>query len=202
MSTLIDEQQWPGLSAGILRVLVSVMKQFNPDLTDHCVRVAKGVQVFSQMLDWPAKEVGEVYLAGLFHDMGYTVLHHDSNDFMDTDKGKDGRSYYEHPKLSERLIGRSEAMSQVRLIVRHHHENFNGSGFPDGLAGPRIPIGARLLSIVDFFERMTVLRGSIGGMDPEEAKLIITEDAGIIYDPDLVKVFLDKVVDSKAFSEL
>ena len=46
MGTLIDEQQWPGLSAGILRVLVSVMKQFNPDLTDHCVRVAKGVQIF------------------------------------------------------------------------------------------------------------------------------------------------------------
>ena len=134
--------------------------------------------------------------------MGYTVLHHDNNDFMDTDKGKDGRSYYEHPKLSERLIGRSEAMHQVRLIVRHHHENFNGSGFPDGLAGQHIPLGARLLSIVDFFERMTVLRGSIGGMDPEEAKLIITEDAGIIYDPDLVKAFLDKVVDSKAFSEL
>ena len=199
MGPLIDEQQWPGLSAGILRVLVGVMKQFNPDLTDHCVRVAKGAQVFANTIGWSGKEVGEVYLAGLFHDMGYTVTHHDRNDFMDMDKSEDGRSYYDHPKLSERLIGRSEAMAEVRSIVRHHHENFNGSGFPDGLTGAHIPRGARLLSIVDFYERMTVPRGSIGGMDPEEAKLIITEDAGIIYDPEMVKIFLNKVVDSEAF---
>ena len=74
-------------------------------------------------------------------------------------------------------------------IVRHHHENWNGSGYPDGLAGEQIPIGARILSVVDCFDALTSDRPYRPRLSDEDAKAIVRDRRGTMYDPTIVDEF-------------
>ena len=75
-------------------------------------------------------------------------------------------------------------------IVRHHHESWNGSGYPDGLSGTDIPIGARILSVVDCYDALTSDRPYRSKLTPEEAREILLERRGNMYDPLIVDAFL------------
>ena len=82
-------------------------------------------------------------------------------------------------------------LSEARPIVRHHHERWDGSGYPDGLKGSAIPRQAALLAIVDAFDAMTSNRPYRDGMKPEQARQILTEGAGSQWDPNLVERFAE-----------
>ena len=84
-----------------------------------------------------------------------------------------------------------EFLSEARPIVRHHHERWDGGGYPDGLSQSAIPKAAALLSIVDAFDAMTSTRPYREGMEPERAQGILGEGAGTQWDPDLVERFVE-----------
>ena len=80
--------------------------------------------------------------------------------------------------------------TQSAPIVRHHHENWDGSGYPDGLAGTSIPLGARILSVVDCFDALTSDRPYRPRLADREAIQILQERSGSMYDPSVVDTFL------------
>ena len=141
--------------------------------------------------------VQRVYIGGLLHDLGYLAIGghgHERWNILE-EAGSDQENIQEaHPVLGEKVVRRVKSLQEIRPIVRNHHEHYDGSGYPDGLKGKDIPAEARLVSIVDFYERVTVVRSGRTIMSPEEAELILREDAGIIYDPQMVPIFLDRVV--------
>ena len=88
------------------------------------------------------------------------------------------------------IISEIEALQQVVPIVRHHHEHFDGKGYPDGLAGQDIPLEARILAVVDAFDAMTHERAYRKALSREEAVAELRRCAGTQFDPAVVEVFL------------
>ncbi len=97
----------------------------------------------------------------------------------------------EHPVIGERIVGCLPYMGSVAGIVRHHHERFDGTGYPDHLAGEQIPLASRMIAVADAYDAMTSSRPYRAAMPPEQAAAGIREGAGSQFDPALAEVFLD-----------
>ncbi|MHB1343289.1 MAG: HD-GYP domain-containing protein, partial [Thermoleophilia bacterium] len=95
-----------------------------------------------------------------------------------------------HPVIGATIIEPVGFPWEIVAAVRHHHEWWNGQGYPDGLRGTQIPLGARILSVVDAFEAMTATRPYKPAMNFEEAWMEISRMAGTQFDPDVVESFL------------
>src|SRR5918994_862630 len=96
-----------------------------------------------------------------------------------------------HAAIGADILSAIEFPYPVVPIVRHHHENWDGSGYPSGLAGPAIPIGARILSVVDCFDALTSDRPYRPRLSDQEALRILTDRRGKMYDPLIVDTFLN-----------
>ncbi len=98
-----------------------------------------------------------------------------------------------HTMIGERVLGAAPAMSQVAKIVRATHEHWNGSGYPDGLAGEEITFWARIILICDAYNAMTEGRPYREPMSPQEAIETLREASGTQFDPKLVDLFTKRV---------
>ena len=137
-----------------------------------------------------ARELDILYWAGLLHDVGKIAV----PEAILQKPGRLDESEWtlmrDHPGLGARLIaGSSPDLAPIAVVVAAHHECWDGSGYPDGLAGEAIPRLARIISIVDVFEALTCARPYRDALDPGAALAYITENSGIKFDPDLVPVF-------------
>jgi len=109
------------------------------------------------------------------------------------DKLTDEEFHYikEHPIIGQNILTSIEDLKSVAKIIRHHHEKFDGSGYPDNLNGDLIPQGARILAIVDSYDAMTSERPYRPSTDPEKAAHEIEKYAGTQFDPRWVEIFLE-----------
>jgi len=140
-------------------------------------------------------EVEEVRLAGILHDIGKigvpeSVLHK---------PGLLTQEEYEvmksHAALGEKILEplKVKAIAHIRRMVRHHHEHFDGRGYPDRLQGDQIPIGARLLSVADCFDTMVSDRAYKKGRTVDDAVAELRRCCGTQFDPSLVKAFVQSL---------
>src|SRR6185369_17241700 len=134
-----------------------------------------------------AEAVAKIRLAGLMHDVGKFGTVRGTSVKHDSDMSANEQSeYYKHPVRSQDLFASLEELHDVGVMVRGHHEAYNGSGFPDGLAGEDIPLGARLLAIADFIE---CAASSVNGERAEYALMKARLHAGTLLDPKLISYF-------------
>ena len=101
-----------------------------------------------------------------------------------------------HPIVGEQILAPVPFLDQVRRVVRHDHERWDGTGYPDGLKGRQIPIGARIVLAVDAFHAMISDRSYRKGMSEESARIELRTNAGSQFDPDVVDAFL-RVLDRR-----
>jgi putative nucleotidyltransferase with HDIG domain len=132
-------------------------------------------------------------LAGLLHDIGKigmrdNILFKESR--LTEEEFQDVRK---HPLLSARILEATTLPDEVIAAVRHHHERWDGTGYPDGLRGEEIPLLARIIAIVDAFDAMTSTRAYRSGMTCAAALHEITARAGAQYDPELARSFADAI---------
>lgn len=165
------------------------MKTLNLDDIRHGVRVAGLCNTLGQLLDLEQKDLDNLYLACLFHDIG--KAHIDQN--ILNKKGllnpSEKEHLKEHPVYSCKEMQSLGYPKGVTDIILYHHENFDGSGYPKGLKGNSIPIGSRILKIVDVFDALTVDRPYRKKLSTKEAVRIINQEKNR-YDPDVYKMFL------------
>jgi putative nucleotidyltransferase with HDIG domain len=95
-----------------------------------------------------------------------------------------------HPALGAQMLADIQTPELLVSIVRHHHENWNGTGYPDGLAETTIPIGARVLAIIDCYDALTSDRPYRRALPRDRAVEMIQERSGTMYDPSIVRAFL------------
>ena len=101
-----------------------------------------------------------------------------------------------HPLTGAQIVAPLEFFADAALIVRHHHERHDGSGYPDGLKGDGIPVGARIVAIADVYDALTSERPYRRKLAPDEAVQIMRDDAGLTLEPRLTELFLDLVIDA------
>ena len=140
-----------------------------------------------QIGDWLSGQ--DLHQAGMLHDIGKTQI----PDEILYKPGKLSQEEYElmklHPILGEKMIFPVKALRHLCPIVRGHHERWDGKGYPDGLRGLQIPLGARIIAVADVFDALVAERPYKAGLPVEKVKAILQEGRGTHFDPDLSDAF-------------
>jgi two-component system, cell cycle response regulator len=170
-------------------VLLQVLREREPELHHHLAGVAALAVAVGRRLALSAEQLDEVTRAAELHDVGKIaipdeILHKPAR--LDADEWQLMR---QHTIIGDRILGAAPAMRPVAEIVRASHERWDGTGYPDGLAGEGIPLGARIVSVCDAFHAMTTPRSYQRTLTREEALAELRSCAGTQFDPDVVEAF-------------
>ncbi|HEX2160682.1 MAG TPA: diguanylate cyclase [Thermoleophilaceae bacterium] len=170
-------------------VLLRILREREPEMHDHLVGVAELALAVARELGMAGEELDELARAAELHDIGKIAVPDEilrKPGPLDRDEWAFVRS---HPVIGERILGAAPALRPVARIVRSSHERWDGSGYPDGLAGEQIPLGARIVAVCDAYEAMVSDRPYRPALTPEQAVAELREHAGSQFDPTVVRVF-------------
>ena len=175
--------------AAIAERLLEPDFQKYPDLAEHCREVAVIAQRFARALELSETQIETVRIAALVHDVGLRLLDYERIYKRLNLTAEELRGLAEHPvvgaALVEPLLG-----AEVAQAVLRHHERVDGKGYPSRLAGPQIPLAARILQIADAWVAMTAHNSYQAAIAPERAAARLREGAGSHFDAPLVEKFL------------
>ena len=157
------------------------------NVADIAVRIARAMRLSEE-------EVRKIRIGALLHDIGKIgvsgrIIRKPSK--LETDEAQMMRK---HPVISADIMQPIELLTEAADIVRHHHEHYDGSGYPDNLKGEGIPLGSRVILVADAFDAMTTDRPYRRGRSKEEALRVLKEHAGKQFDPRVVDA-LDSIID-------
>ena len=160
-------------------------------LAGHGRRVAEHARAVARRLALSDGEAQNIMLAGLLHDIGKIGLPDDLlGKPWNTLSGEQRALVMKHPAIGQNILIGIERFRDAALIVRHHHECYDGSGYPDRLAGLAIPLGARILMVANDYDALQVGTLVQRPLKPAEALDFIAENSGKRYDPGVVEVFV------------
>jgi two-component system, cell cycle response regulator len=176
-------------------VLLRALQERNPDLAERHVAVARLADALGRRLGLPADAQTQLRQAAELHDVGKMgipeqILHKPGR--LDPDEWTFVRR---HPLIGERIIAAAPALAQAAKLVRSTHERFDGSGYPDGLAGEQIPLGARIIAVCDAFVAMTSPRPHAVQRTIPQAVAELRHCAGAQFDPAAVDALAELVVE-------
>ncbi|MGH2511832.1 MAG: diguanylate cyclase [Candidatus Limnocylindrales bacterium] len=151
--------------------------------------IAEMSTMLAQALDLPPGEVERVQTASLLHDLGKLAIPDEILDNPGELNEREWRVVSEHPKIGQVVLEQAGALRDAATIVLHHHEWYDGRGYPHGLAGQEIPVGARIVAITDAYEAMVAGRPYRNAITHEAALAELHRHAGVQFDPELVRLF-------------
>lgn len=157
---------------------------------EHAQRLAEMALAVGRELGLSARELEDLRYGAILHDIGKigvpdTILQKPAP--LDSDEWQQIRR---HPEIGAQILAPIPRLAAATRIVRHHHERFDGSGYPDGLRGEEIPLGARILTVVDAFTAMLDPRVYKAARTIEEAVAELQKHSGTQFDPQIVEIFL------------
>ncbi len=188
------------LFLGTLRALTGTIDAKDPYTRGHSERVASLAAQLAGVLKLPDKQIELFRVAGLVHDIGKIGVAEE----VLRKPGRLTREEFEqikqHPEMGYRILKDVESMSEALPGVMHHHEKWNGQGYPHGIAGEQIPLIARVLALADTFDAMSSNRSYRGALPRHEVLAEIARCAGTQFDPTLAPIFVD--MDFSGFDQL
>ena len=152
-------------------------------------RAVKRSRALARKLGLPPAETDVIGYVASIHDLGMVRFGPETAHPNDLDE-KQRNAVRSHPEVSVEILRPLEYLGQVRELVLAHHERWDGSGYPHGLAGDQIPLGARILAVVDAWESMTTPRPWRIAAPRDEAAAELRREAGSQFDPEVVEAFL------------
>jgi len=171
--------------------MAEAVEKKSPWTAGHSKRVTHYAQAIAKKMGWSDDQLEEMRITGLLHDLGKIAV-------PESILNKSGRlTEGEYTIIKRHPVDGAEILSKIREFqiyipaIRHHHEWFNGKGYPDGLKGSEIPVGARILAIADAFDAMTADRPYRKGLDHKQATERLIEAAGEQFDPEIVEVLFN-----------
>jgi len=171
--------------------LTEAIESRDPYTGDHCRRLAEYGGILAGKLALPPKEIEVIRLGAALHDMGKIVV----PDSILKKPGKLTPEEYtiikQHCYSGGQICKRVGFLMNAYPVVYHHHERWDGKGYPDGLGAERIPLGARIVAVVDAFDAMTSDRPYRNAMPLEEAVSILKDGSGKQWDPRVVRTLLE-----------
>ena len=172
-----------------LASLVQTIEAKDTYTSDHSCRVSKYAELLARAVGLSESRVKEIAQGGLIHDIGKIGIPDDIIKKPGKLTKEEFEAIEEHPIIGGRIIQPLDGSRAFLPQIRHHHEHWDGSGYPDGLRGDAIPYSARIIAVADVFEALTSDRPYRQRMSLAEAIAVLREEAGRKLDPDLVVAF-------------
>lgn len=175
--------------ASVVRALVSAIDAKDPYTCGHSDRVARIAVRLAREMQCSSQMLHTIYMAGLLHDIGKIGI----DDQVLRKPGALTKEEFEHikqhPELGYRILADLRQMADVLPIVLHHHEQWDGRGYPAGLRGDQTPLLARITAVADAFDAMTSDRPYRKGMPVEKVEEIFRKGAGQQWDPQVIEAY-------------
>lgn len=175
----------------VIDCIVSALDAKDPYTAGHSERVSDMATVVCNLLKMKEEDIQSVHIAAHLHDIGKIgvpdrVLLKSGK--LDEDEWKELKK---HPEIGAEILSKSHHLSRLKDIVLHHHERFDGKGYPSGLKAKEIPYGARIIAICDSIDAITSNRCYRKAHDFDFCRTEIEKNLGLMYDPEIGKLVLD-----------
>lgn len=178
----------------VIQMLSSIIEAKDTYTANHSENVKNLSLAIAEELRLTDDEKSEILIAASLHDIGKVGV----NDSILNKEGALTREEYDlvkkHPVIGEKILSNIQSFTRVTQYVRHHHEHFDGSGYPDGLKGNEIPLGARIISIADAFDAMFSNRSYRKALSIRFITRELKRCAGKQFDPELVDIFIKTII--------
>jgi len=162
----------------------SALLAHSKSVADLAVRMAKAANCSQN-------DTQDIYIAGLLHDIGKIGLSDENLSNLSNGVGGYSKKLYEaHAKAGQDCLSGLYEMERIALYIGTHHERFDGSGFPGGLKGDAIPLGGRILAVVEAFEEVQIKKKDVEQMSLRDAALLINDYSGTAFCPEVCKLLL------------
>ena len=177
-------------AASLITAMALLVEARDGNTEGHCHRMANYATALGRALGLPEEEIAALHRGGFLHDIGMLAI----PDAVLRKSGPLEAEEFElmksHTTVGDSLCGNLRSLAAVRPIIRHHHERYDGSGYPDGLAGDDIPLLAQIIGIVDVYDAVTTRRPYQGPHSAQEALDILRDQVSRGWRrPDLVEAF-------------
>jgi putative two-component system response regulator len=177
-------------SEAVIFTLARAIEAKDENTEAHTLRVAESARALAAAAGLSPDEQANLYRAGMVHDIGKIGI----SDVILLKPDRLTPAEFEvikrHAVIGEEICRPLRWAAHLTPAIRHHHEHWNGAGYPDGLKGREIPLSARIVAIADAFDAMTTDRPYRSALSLEQARAILNDGKGTQWDPDLVELFL------------
>jgi len=175
----------------VVKTLVALLEEKDPFLKKHSERVANNCANFCEEFKiLRTEDIETIFFAGLLHDIGIVAVPLDMLKRSDPLSEEEMVRIKRHPVSGEKVLANFSYLKDLLPMVRHHHEAFDGSGYPDGIEGDKIPLGARIIGLFNYFDNQMFPRFSEKGLSLEAALEEINSKAGQLFDNKLINNFM------------
>ena len=176
-----------------LDIVIGLLEMESGGMQGHAHNVSKYARLIASKLDLPQKEVDTIALAAYVHDVGKKGMRHRS--ILEVGPDTDAAELMEQAEIPLRLLSAAKFPMELPSLIRHQYEKWDGAGLPDGLDGEAIPIGSRVLALVEAFEHLTNKCAGNDVLEPTAAVELLKKSAGKLFDPALVDLLISVVRD-------
>jgi putative nucleotidyltransferase with HDIG domain len=157
--------------------------------------VACYAAALAQVIELDEKEVKEIKVAAFLHDIGKVDIPEEILNKPGPLNREEFEKIKRHPATGAGIVRQIKSLENIAASILHHHERYDGKGYPDGLAAEAIPLASRLIALADSFDAMISHRPYRRAMTFTEALGEIEEEAGRQFDPFLAQLFIDNITD-------
>jgi diguanylate cyclase (GGDEF)-like protein/PAS domain S-box-containing protein/putative nucleotidyltransferase with HDIG domain len=194
------EPDWPGerdllYSIGGLLAMVNNKDRYT---YGHSEKVAYYATALAQAMGLVPEEVKKIKVAAFLHDLGKVDIPEEILNKPGPLSAAERELCQLHPVTGADIVRQIKSLEETVPLIRHHHERYDGQGYPDGLAGGAIPLGARIIALADSFDAMTTNRPYRRARTHQEAIEVIKKEVGQQFDPHLAGLFVARCVGCKA----
>jgi HD-GYP domain-containing protein (c-di-GMP phosphodiesterase class II) len=176
----------------MIEILISAIESRDIRMSGHSWKVAQLSTAIGKVMGLKGNDYKNLYYGALLHDIGLLSI----KDKLSLEDGiltvKDRNPETNHPRFGEELVRNINVLKGAATIIRHHHENYDGTGYPDRLVSDDIPLGARIVALAEAVEEMR-----FSGYSNDRINQLLKLGQDTRFDPDIVRIYLKEFADSK-----
>ena len=181
----------PRIDNEIVETLIQMLRLKNHRICQHSFQVANYAVSIAAQMRLPKEEIERIRMAAVLHDIGQLAVPNSIISKLPYLSAREMSLYRGHCNAGATMLENMEAFAEFIPYIRFHHEQWDGKGYPFGLAGETIPLECRILALVDAYDAMVNDRPYRQAMEHAAATAEIQRSAGSQFDPELTRLFLD-----------